>query len=383
MGKLRWGMIGGGPGASIGRTHRFAAELDGQYELLAGVFSRDIDKSRSLARELGVAADRVYPDFITMAAEEAKRSDGVQCISIVTPNDTHAPVSIAFMQRGVHVICDKPMTTSFADAVKVLVEAKKNNVVFALVQNYSAYPMVIEARHLVASGRIGKVRLIHAEYAQGSRNRLVEAEGDKQMLWRINRDISGPSMVLGDLGTHAHHLMRYISGLEVEKLSAELTTVVPGRKSDDNAVINVHFQGGARGLFWASMAATGNAHGLRIRVFGEKASLHWDHETPNELRLCFESAPYQTLRRGEPYLSAETQRATRVKIGQAEGYIEAFANIYLDVANAIRNKNKNESADASRFYANALDGAIAMKFIEAAVSSSERAAAWTDAKVNL
>jgi predicted dehydrogenase len=204
------------------------------------------------------------------------------------------------------------------------------------------------------------------------------------MMWRINRDISGPSMVLGDLGTHAHHLMRYISGLEVDKLSAELTTVVPGRKSDDNAIINLHFQGGARGLFWASMAATGNAHGLRIRVFGEKASLHWDHETPNELRLCSESAPYQTLRRGEPYLSDETKRATRVKIGQPEGYIEAFANVYLDAANAIRAKILGRDEDSvPRFYASARDGAIAMKFIEAAVSSSEQSAVWVDAKVNL
>src|SRR5665213_848375 len=256
MQKVRWGMIGGGPGAGIGRTHRLAAGIDGQFELLAGVFSRDATRSQTFAKDLGIAPDRAYADFETMAAQEAKRADGVQCVSVVTPNNTHAAISLTFMQRGIHVICDKPMTTSFADAVKVMDGEKKSSVVFALTQNYSAYPMVIEARHLVKSGAIGKVRLVHTEYAQGSRNRLVEAEGDKQMLWRVDHDIGGPSMVLGDLGTHAHHLMRYITDLEIDELSAELTTVVPGRQSDDNAVINLRLIGGARGVFWASMAAT-------------------------------------------------------------------------------------------------------------------------------
>lgn len=384
MEKLRWGMVGGGPGAGIGRTHRLAAGIDGQFELLAGTFSRDIAKSRSIAQELGIAPDRVYADFEAMAAQEAKRPDGIQCVSVVTPNDTHAAISLAYMQRGIHVICDKPMTTSFADALKVMDCERKSGVVFALTQNYSAYPMVIEARHLVKSGAVGKVRLVHAEYAQGSRSRLVEAEGDKQMIWRTNRSIGGPSLVLGDLGTHAHHLMRYITGLEIDELSADLTTVVPGRQSDDNAVINLRLIGGARGMFWASMAATGNGHGLRIRVFGEKASLHWDHEAPNELRMHLEGEPYRLLRRGEPYLSEETKRATRVKIGQPEGYIEAFGNVYLDAANAIRAKIQGRSEDGvPRFYASAKDGAIAMKFIEAATASSSRNASWVDAKVNL
>lgn len=383
MEKLRWGMVGGGPGAGIGRTHRLAAHIDGQFELLAGVFSRDIAKSRSIAQQLGIGTDRVYLDFEKMAVQEAKRADGIQCVSIVTPNDTHAAISLAFMQRGIHVICDKLMTTSFAEAIRVMEGEKKSGVVFALTQNYSAYPMVIEARQLVKSGAIGNVRLVHAEYAQGSRNRLVEAEGDKQMIWRVNRDISGPSTVLGDLGTHPHHLIRYITGLEIDELSAELTTVVLGRKSDDNAIINLRFIGGARGLFWASMAATGNGHGLRIRVFGEKASLHWDHEAPNELRMHSESEPYRVLRRGEPYLSGETQRATRVKIGQPEGYIEAFGNVYVDAANAIRaNMGGCMEEVTPRFYASAKDGAIALKFIEAAVASSDRNAAWVDAKVN-
>ncbi len=229
-------MVGGGPGAGIGRTHRCAADLDGQYRLLAGAFSRDLAKSRAIGEELGLSPERVYRDFETMAAEESKRSDGIQCVSIVTPNNTHAAISLAFMSRGVHAICDKPMTTSFSDAVKIMESAKDNGVLFALTHNYSAYPMLIEARHLVNSGAVGAIRLVQAEYAQGSRNRLVEAEGDAKMAWRVDREIGGPSTVLGDLGTHAHHLMRFITGLEIESLSADLTTVVPGRKSDDNAI---------------------------------------------------------------------------------------------------------------------------------------------------
>jgi predicted dehydrogenase len=384
MQKLRWGMVGGGPGAGIGQTHRYAAVLDGRFDLLAGAFSRDFARSRAIGEELGLSPDRVYPDFESMAAGEARRSDGIQCVSIVTPNNTHAAISQAFMARRIHVICDKPITTTFADAVEIMAAAKSNDVVFALTHNYSAYPMVIEARHLVNSDVIGAIRLVQAEYAQGSRNRLVEAEGDAKMIWRVDREIGGPSTVLGDLGTHAHHLMRFITGLEIESLSADLSTVVRGRKADDNAYINLRFRGGARGQFWSSMAATGNGHGLRIRVFGEKASLHWDHETPNQLEMRSEGQPYQILRRGEPYLSDETKRATRVKIGQPEGYIEAFANVYLSAADAIRAKMAGRKIDgSSHFFASAKDGAIAMKFIEASVLSSGRNAAWVDATVDL
>lgn len=377
MKKLRWGMVGGGPGAGIGAVHRYAAALDEQYQLVAGVFSRDQTKNIAMAESLGIARDRVYPDYRAMADAESKRADGIECVSVLTQNNTHAPVSLAFLARKIHVICDKPMTTSLKDAIEVMQTAEKHGVLFALTYNYSAYPMVVEARHLVRSGAIGAIRLVYAEYAQGTRNRLVEAEGDDKMVWRTNAETGGPSAVLGDLGTHAHHLLRFITGLEVETLSADLTTVVPGRTADDNAFLSLRLQHGGRALFWSSMAATGNGHGLRIRVFGERASLHWDHEAPNELQLRSEAEPYRTLRRGEPYLCDEAKRATRVKIGQPEGYIEAFGNVYLDAANVIRRMAEGGSVDLSnRFFASARDGVVAMQFIELCVESSKRNAAW-------
>jgi predicted dehydrogenase len=318
-----------------------------------------------------------------MAEAESKRPDGIQCVSIITPNNTHAAISTAFLSKGIHVICDKPMTTSLADAVTVLKLSEQTGLVFALTQNYSAYPMVVEARHLVRTGAIGNLRLVYAEYAQGTRNRLVEAEGDDKMAWRVDTKIGGPSTVLGDLGTHAHHLLRFITGLEIESLSADLMTIVPGRVADDNAYVSLRMQQGVRALFWSSMVATGNGHGLRIRVFGDKASLHWDHEAPNELRMGLEGEPYRTLRRGEPYLSEDTKRATRVKIGQPEGYIEAFGNVYAEAAMAIRDAIAGKHKERSTcFFASAREGAIAMKFIEACVASSTQNGAWVDATVD-
>jgi predicted dehydrogenase len=380
MRPLRLGMVGGGPGAGIAPAHRRAARLDGRFELVAGAFSRNPDGNRAMGEELGVAPDRVYRDFAAMAEVEGRRSDGIECVSIVTQNDTHAAASLAFIRKGIDVICDKPMAMSLAEALAVEKAAAEHGVLFALTHNYSAYPMVAEARHQVASGELGAIRVVTVEYAHGTRNRLLESEGDAKMAWRVDSAIAGPSTVLGDIGTHAHHLLRRITGLEIEALSAELTTMVPGRKADDNAFVSLRFHGGARGQLWATMVAAGNGHGLRIRVFGEKASLHWDQETPDELFLRADNAPYRTLRRGEAYLCATARYASRTKAGNPEGYFGAFANIYSDAAEVIGARREGRPANPlATSFATARDGVLAMKFIEAAVASNRNGSAWTDA----
>ncbi len=383
MRPLRLGMVGGGPGAGIAPTHRRAARLDGCFELVAGAFSRNAQANRAMGDELGIAPDRVYSAFNAMAATEACRSDGIECVAVVTPNDTHAPASLAFIRRGIDVICDKPMALSLAEALAVEAAATQHGVLFALTHNYSAYPMVAEARHRVQSGELGTIRVVTVEYAQGTRNRLLEAEGDAKMAWRVNSAIAGPSTVLGDIGTHAHHLLRRMTGLEIESLSAELTTLVPGRVADDNAFVSLRFRGGARGELWASMVAAGNGHGLRIRIFGEKASLHWDQERPDELLLRADNAPYRTLRRGEPYLCEAARHLSRTKTGNPEGYFGSFANIYSDAAEVIRARRNSRPANPlACSFATALDGVLGMAFIEAAVASHKSGAAWTDATLD-
>lgn len=379
MRPLRLGMVGGGPGAGIAPAHRRAARLDARFELVAGAFSRNADANRAMGAELFIAPNRVYRDFTAMAAAEARRADGIECVAIVTPNDTHAPASLAFIGHGIDVICDKPMAMSLAEAITVEKAAAAHGVLFALTHNYSAYPMVAEARHQVRSGALGAIRVVTVEYAHGTRNRLIEAEGDAKMAWRVNAAVAGPSTVLGDIGTHAHHLMRRITGLEIEALSAELTTLVPGRAADDNAFVNLRFHGGARGQLWASMVAAGNGHGLSIRVFGEKASLHWNQERPEELLLRADNAPYHTLRRGEPYLCEAARYGSRTKTGNPEGYFGAFANIYADAAEVIgaRLDGRPANPNASSF-ATAHDGVLGMSFIEAAVASHKNGGAWTD-----
>jgi predicted dehydrogenase len=376
-------MVGGGPGAGIAPAHRRAARLDGRFELVAGAFSRKPEANRAMGEELGIAPTRIYRDFAAMAEGEARRTDGIECVSIVTPNSTHAAASLAFIRNGIDVICDKPMSMSLAEALEVEREAAAHGVLFALTHNYSAYPLVVEARHLIASGELGAVRVVTVEYAHGTRNRLIEAEGDAKMAWRVDASIAGPSTVLGDIGTHAHHLLRRFTGLEIESLSAELSTMVPGRAADDNAFVSLRFRGGARGQLWASMVAAGNGHGLSIRVFGEKASLHWAQDNPDELFLRADGAPYRTLRRGEAYLCADARHASRTKAGNPEGYFGAFANIYADAAEVIEARRTGRPADpCATTFATARDGVLGMVFIEAAVASHKSGGAWTDATLD-
>ncbi len=382
--KLRLCMVGGGPGSNIGDTHRRAASFDGRYTLLAGVFASDPARSRAFAESLEIAPDRRYGSWEEMAEREGARKDGVEVVAIMTPNASHHPIAKAFLERGIDVICDKPLTTGLDDALDLLRLARRAGLVFAVTYNYTGYPMVRQAREMIRSGELGAIRLVQVEHASGWASTLLEASGHKQATWRTNPSIAGKSAVVGDIGTHAHHLARFVTGLEVTELSAELSTVVPGRKSDDNAHVKLRFTNGARGLMWVSMAATGNLHGQRIRVFGEKASLEWIQEQPEQLHLRPLDAPHRVLSRGCGYLSAAAQRATRLWPGHPEGFLEAFANLYAGAADAVLARRDDAPLDRSALsFPTVEDGVLGVKFVEAAVESSRRDGAWVDATVDL
>ena len=382
--KLRLAMVGGGPGSNIGDTHRRAASFDGRYTLLAGVFASDPARSRAFAESLEIAPDRRYGSWEEMAEREGARKDGVEVVAIMTPNASHHPIAKAFLERGIDVICDKPLTTGLDDALDLLRLARRTGLVFAVTYNYTGYPMVRQAREMIRSGELGAIRLVQVEHASGWASTLLEASGHKQATWRTTPSIAGKSAVVGDIGTHAHHLARFVTGLEVTELSAELSTVVPGRKSDDNAHVKLRFTNGARGLMWVSMAATGNLHGQRIRVFGEKASLEWIQEQPEQLHLRPLDGPHRVLSRGCGYLSAAAQRATRLWPGHPEGFLEAFANLYAGAADAVLARRDDAPLDRSALsFPTVEDGVLGVKFVEAAVESSRRDGAWVEATVDL
>ena len=382
--KLRLAMVGGGPGSNIGDTHRRAAGFDGRYTLLAGVFASDPARSRAFAASLEIAPDRRYGSWEEMAEREGGRKDGVEVVAIMTPNASHHPIAKAFLERGIDVICDKPLTTGLDDALDLLRLARRTGLVFAVTYNYTGYPMVRQAREMVRSGELGAIRLVQVEHASGWASTLLEASGHKQATWRTTPSIAGKSAVVGDIGTHAHHLARFVTGLEVTEVSAELSTLVPGRKSDDNAHVKLRFTNGARGLMWVSMAATGNLHGQRIRVFGEKASLEWIQEQPEQLHLRPLDGPHRVLSRGCGYLSAAAQRATRLWPGHPEGFLEAFANLYSGAADAVLARRDDAPLDRSALsFPTVEDGVLGVKFVEVAVESSRRDGAWVDATVDL
>lgn len=378
MQPIRLGMVGGGPGAMIGPTHRLAARMDGHYRLVAGAFSRSPERNRAMGEELGLDPDRVYADYAEMARAESVREDGVEAVAVVTPNDSHVPVSTCFLRHGVHVICDKPLASSLSDAEALRDVVGESGRVFALTHNYAGYPMVREARARVAAGELGAVRIVQAEYASGARSRLVEAEGDEKTAWRTNPAIGGPSAVLCDLGVHAHHLLRFVTGCEVEAVSASLATMVPGRTSHDDAQVSLRLSGGARGALWASYVAAGCRNGLRLLVCGESGTLEWWQEQPEILTLHALGGSTRRLHRGDAGLGEEAQAATRRKPGQPEGFQEAFANVYGDVAGWIRTP-AGRRGRAPWPAAGVHDGVAGMRFIEACVASDRDGARWVDA----
>lgn len=382
--KVRLGMVGGGPGSTIGATHRYAAHFDERYSLVTGVFATAAERSRAFAATLDIAPDRRYGSWQEMATAEANRADGIEAVTIVTPNNSHYEIAKAFLQQGIEVICDKPLTTDLNQALDLLHLTRQRARIFGITYNYTGYPMVRQARAMIQQGELGEIRLVQVEHASGWASTLLEAEGHKQAAWRTTPSIAGKSAVVGDLGTHAHHLARFITGLEVTQLSAELSTIVPGRQMDDNAHIKLRFTNGAKGMLWASMVATGHIHGQRIRVYGEKGSLEWVQEQPNELSFRPLTGPHQLLSRGFGYLAPAAQRASRIWPGHPEGFLAAFANIYNDIADVILAHRDGTVADPLAYlYPTVEDGVLGVKFVEAAVASHQQDGAWVDATMGL
>ena len=382
--KIRLGMVGGGAGSNIGETHRYAARYDNRYELVTGVFASSADRSQAFAATLDIAPDRRYATWQEMAEKEAQREDGIEAVSIMTPNNSHYPIAKAFLQQSIDVICDKPLTTELDDALDLLRLTRQTGLVFGVTYNYTGYPMVRQARAMVQDGALGEIRLVQVEHASGWAATLLEAEGHKQAVWRTTPSIAGKSSVVGDLGTHAHHLARFITGLEVTEVSAELSTIVPGRQADDNAHIMLRFNNGARGMMWASMVAAGHLHGQRIRVYGEKGSLEWIQEEAEQLIFRPVDGPIQILSRGFGWLSPAAQRASRLWPGHPEGFLAAFANIYTDIAEAVVARRDGLEADPLVYsFPTVEDGVLGVKFVDTAVTSHQQNGAWIDATMDL
>jgi predicted dehydrogenase len=374
--RIRLGMVGGGQGAFIGAVHRTAARLDDRYELVAGALSSDPARARASGAELGLREDRSYGTFEEMARREARLKDGIEAVAIVTPNHMHFPVARAFLRRGIHVICDKPLTATLKDARKLAQLAQRSGVVFVLTHNYTGYPMIRQAREMVAAGELGGLRLIHAEYLQDWLTTDIESTGQKQAAWRTDPARSGAGGAVGDIGTHAYNLACFVSGTEAESLSADLTSFVPGRALDDNVHVMLRWRGGARGLLWATQVAPGNENALTLRVHGTKGGLEWTQEEPNKLWFTPFGEPKRLITRGGAGSGAAAARVTRVPPGHPEGYLEGFANIYSEAAEAIIAAREGKTPDPNVIYPTVEDGVKGVAFVDACVRSSKRNAAW-------
>ncbi len=377
-GRIRLGMVGGGQGAFIGAVHRIAARMDDEYEFVAGALSADPKKAIASAEDLGLAADRSYSDFKAMAKAEAKRPDGIEAVSIVTPNHVHVPAAMAFIEAGIHVICDKPLSLNLKEA-KALEKllAKRKGVIFALTHNYSGYPMIRQAKAMVAAGELGDIRLVQGEYPQDWLTTALEKTGQKQAAWRTDPKRSGAGGCVGDIGTHTYQLMNEVSGLSAAELSADLTSFVKGRVLDDNVHVMLRFKGGARGMLWASQVAPGNENGLKIRIYGTKGGLEWTQADPNYLWYTPFGESKRLITRGGAGSNAAAGRVTRVPPGHPEGYLEGFANVYTEVARAIKAARMGKKPDKEVAFPGIKDGIEGMAFIEACVKSSKANGKWT------
>ena len=376
-GRIRLGMVGGGQGAFIGAVHRMAARLDDQYELVAGALSSSPEKAKASAADLGLPADRSYGSFEDMAKAEAARPDGIEAVSIVTPNHMHAPAAKAFLEAGIHVICDKPITTTLKEAEELAALVKTSGKLFVLTHNYTGYPMIRQAREMVANGDLGEIRVVQAEYPQDWLTEPAERSGSKQAEWRTDPKRSGAGGAIGDIGTHAYNLAAFVTGLKTEQVLAQLTSFVEGRPLDDDVQILLRYHGGARGMLWASQVAVGNENGLKLRVYGTKGGLEWTQADPNYLWFTPFGKPKQLLTRAGSGAGAAATRVTRVPSGHPEGYLEGFATIYTEAARAIRAAREGRNADADVIYPTVEDGIDGMKFIEASVASSKAGNVWT------
>ena len=371
QGRIRLGMVGGGNDAFIGAVHRIASRIDDRYELVAGALSSTPEKSRASGAALGLS--RVYDDFKSMAVREARLKNGIDAVSIVTPNHVHYAAAREFLKRGIHVICDKPLTSNLADAKKLVAAAEKSDALFILTHNYTGYPMVRQAREMVQNGDIGTIRVVQVEYPQ---DWLTEHQEFKQAEWRTDPERSGAGGSTGDIGTHAFNLACFVTNLTVESLAADLQAFVPGRQVDDNAHVMMRFDGGARGMLWSSQVAPGNENALRLRVYGDKGGLEWSQEDPNYLWYTPFGEPKRLITRNGAGAGDAAARMSRIPPGHPEGYLEGFANIYSEAADAIVAKRNGTAVPDGLVYPTVQDGLRGVQFVAACVQSSKRNSSW-------
>jgi predicted dehydrogenase len=372
--RLRLAVIGGGPGSFIGAMHRQAARLDDRYELVAAALSSDAQKSIAAGRELGLAAERCYADGMSLLKDEAKRQDCADVVAIMTPNDSHFEFAMAALAQGFDVICDKPMTNTALEATQLHQRVSDTGLVFCLTHNYTGYPMVRQAKAMVANGELGEIRLVQVEYVQGGR---AKAEPGKKA-WKEDPQRGGPSLVMGDIGTHAHNLLRFITGLEVSQVAAEVGSIVPDRITHDFAGALLRLSNGARGSFWVTQAAAGVENALRIRVSGSLGSLEWQQECPQALTFKPLGAPSQNRTPNGPGTLPLAARSSRIVAGHPEGFHEGFANLYSDAAEAIAARRSGQTIDPlALHFPNSLDGLLGVQFVTAVIQSSMHEGAWT------
>jgi predicted dehydrogenase len=370
-------MVGGGPGAFIGAVHRIAARMDDRFELVAAALSSDPAKSKAAALELHIAPERAYGSYGEMATAEVKRPDRIDAVSIVTPNHVHFGPAKAFLEAGIHVICDKPLTTTVEDALALAGMVRKSGLIFGLTHNYTGYPLVRQAREMIEAGEVGRIRVVQVEYAQDWLTTAVEATGQKQAVWRTDPAQSGPAGSLGDIGTHAYNIACFVTGLRCEEVASDVSIFVPGRRLDDNVQMLMRFEGGARGMLWASQVATGNENNLRLRVYGDKAGLEWGQENPNYLRFAPYGKPPLTISRAGAGATASARHASRIPSGHPEGYLEAFAQLYGDLGEQIAARNAGRSPEAASLLVPGVkEGVEGVQFIDGVLKSSKQNSAW-------
>ena len=371
--KIRIGFVGGGPSSFIGYSHRLASRFDNRFEFVAGVFSRNINKSIKFGKSLGLDPSRCYDNYISMAKQESQRKDGIQALGIMTPSGDHYKIAKLFIEKKIHIICDKPLTATIEDAIKLKKLVLKQRVVFALTHNYSAYPMLREAKSLVQSGKVGEIMLFNVEYPQGYTVAVTKKNEASTLKWRLDKKMSGPSMTLSEIGTHAYHLLRYVTNLEVKEVAAEVNSLSPELSVDDNAFIILRMKNKARGSIWVSSAATGGENGLKIRVYGNKGAVEWFQDEPNHLKFTELGQPAKIITRASNSVSDLSLKSSRLAAGHPEGFFEAFANIYTEFAEAINNIGKKKYM---QIFPNIEDGVKGIKFIFAAKKSSNNNSKW-------
>ena len=377
MARLKLGMVGGGQGAFIGGVHRIASRMDDHYELVAGCLASNPETAHASAKELGIDAERSYDDFLSMAEKESSRDDGIDVVAIVTPNYLHYPIAESFLSKGIHVICDKPLTHNLEDAENFHKVVSSSNALFALTHNYTGYPMVRQAREMFRNGEIGELRIIQVEYAQDWLTLPIEKDGQKQASWRTDPSKAGMGGSIGDIGSHAYNLADFITGAKLEELCADISSFVPGRKNDDNAHVLLRYANNAKGMLWSSQVAPGNENALRIRVYGEKGGLSWEQENPNYLTVDIFGKAKKIIRRAGNESSDIGNRVTRIPPGHPEGYLEGFANIYADFAKQISAFQNSQKPDEELLLVPTIDdGLKGVKFITSVVESGSNGGKW-------